>query len=184
MHVEAGCTGNVGFAEPPNFISFSSDTDPIRLLIDATFEKMGALMAENAGRLLGMFDELSSFLTKIKLYSSRGLTDPMSLPCFLSCTTQYHGPGQQVSPKVTFGFSLVNSLFLVTGEANFSMPSTSLTVGGFNQPSVVRNLIELPVNAEKGLSQRFLWLFPKPVYCSFDSLEPIDKAFTTKIGTV
>lgn len=54
-----------------------------------------------------------------------------------------------MSPKVTFGFSLVNSLFLVMGEANFSVPSTSLTVGGFNQPSVVRNLIELPVNAEK-----------------------------------
>jgi hypothetical protein len=62
------------------------------------------------------------------------------------------------------------------------MPSTSLTVGGFNQPSVARNLIELPGNAEKGLSQRFLWLIPKPVYGKFDSLEPIDKTFTQKIG--
>ena len=51
----------------------------------------------------------------------------------------------------------------MTGEANFSMSTTSLTVGGFNQLSVARNLIELPGNAEKGLSQRFLWLFPKPV---------------------
>lgn len=51
--------------------------------MDATFEKMGALMAENGGRLLGMFDELSSFLTKIKLYSSRGLTDSHELAMFL-----------------------------------------------------------------------------------------------------
>ncbi len=40
---------------------------------------------------------------------------------------------------------------IVTGEANFTMATTSLVVGGFNQPSVARNLIELPGNTEKGL---------------------------------
>ena len=59
------------------------DTESPWLLQDATFEKMGALMAENGGRLLGMFDELSTFLTKIKLYSSRGLTDSHELAMFL-----------------------------------------------------------------------------------------------------
>ena len=44
---------------------------------------MGMHMAENGGRLLGMFDELSAFLTKIKLYSSRGLTDLHELSLFL-----------------------------------------------------------------------------------------------------
>ena len=39
--------------------------------------------AENGGRLLGMFDELSAFLTKIKLHSSRGLTDSHELAMFL-----------------------------------------------------------------------------------------------------
>ena len=72
--------------------------------------------------------------------------------------------------------------YTVTGEANFSMGATSLTVGGFNQPAVARALIELPGNAEKGLSQRFLWLFPKPTYADFDSLEPADKTFADKIG--
>lgn len=72
--------------------------------------------------------------------------------------------------------------YTVTGEANFSMATTSLTVGGFNQPAVARALIELPGNAEKGLSQRFLWLFPKPIYADFDTLEPADKTFTDKIG--
>ena len=64
------------------------------------------------------------------------------------------------------------------------MGATSLTVGGFNQPAVTRALIELPGNAEKGLSQRFLWLFPKPTYAGFDSLEPADKIFTDKIGNM
>ena len=40
----------------------------------------------------------------------------------------------------------------VTGETNFAMPYTRLTVGGFTQPGLARSLIELPSNAEKGLS--------------------------------
>ena len=62
------------------------------------------------------------------------------------------------------------------------MDLTSLTVGGFNQPAVARSLIELPGNAEKGLSQRFLWLYPKPVYGKFETLEPVREEFTEKIG--
>ena len=62
------------------------------------------------------------------------------------------------------------------------MTNTSLTVGGFNQPAVARTLIELPGNAEKGLSQRFLWLYPKPVYGKFDTLEPVREDFIDKIG--
>ena len=62
------------------------------------------------------------------------------------------------------------------------MQTTSLTVGGFNQPSVARSLIQLPGNAEKGLSQRFLWFFPKPVYGQFDTVEPINKNFVEKLG--
>ena len=73
---------------------------------------------------------------------------------------------------------------VVTGDANFSMKSTSLTVGGFNQPSVARSLIELPGNAEKGLSQRFLWFFPRPVYSHFATLEPVEEEFSEKIGMI
>jgi hypothetical protein len=77
---------------------------------------------------------------------------------------------------------LLNNLFLVTGEANFSMANTSLTLGGFNQPAVARTLIELPGNSEKGLSQRFLWMFPKPIYGQFSTLEPVDESFRCVIG--
>ena len=72
--------------------------------------------------------------------------------------------------------------YTVTGDANFTMTKTSLTVGGFNQPAMARSLIELPGNAEKGLSQRFLWMFPKPVNSDFQSLAEVDQEFVSKLG--
>lgn len=72
--------------------------------------------------------------------------------------------------------------FLVSGDANFSMERTALTVGGFTQPSVARALIELPASVEKGLTQRFLWIFPKPSYANFDSLELVEEKFSLYLG--
>ena len=62
------------------------------------------------------------------------------------------------------------------------MTSTRLTIGGFTQPGVARNLIEMPSNSEKGLFHRFLWVFPKPMYGKFATLENVDKLFSSKIG--
>ena len=70
----------------------------------------------------------------------------------------------------------------VTGDTNFAMPFTRLTVGGFTQPGVARSLIELPSNAEKGLSHRFMWLFPAPLFGTFSSLGEVDKEFQRTIG--
>lgn len=56
---------------------------PSWLLEEATFEKMGAMMAENYSKLLGLYDELSSFLTQINLYKGRGLADSHDLALFL-----------------------------------------------------------------------------------------------------
>ncbi len=50
---------------------------------DATFEKMGVLISENNGCLLGMYDEFSSFLCKIRIYCKGGLTDSHELAMFL-----------------------------------------------------------------------------------------------------
>ena len=69
------------FINTSHFIAIESS--PVWILQDATFEKMGMHMAENDGRLLALFDELSTFLTKIRLYSSRGLTDSHELSMFL-----------------------------------------------------------------------------------------------------
>ena len=79
-------------------------------------------------------------------------------------------------------YNYLHLLYIVTGDANFTMEATRLIVGGFNQPAVARCLIELPRNAEKGLSQRFLWLFPKSVYANRSELEPIDKKFYDTTG--
>ena len=40
----------------------------------------------------------------------------------------------------------------MSGDANFNMSSTRLTIGGFTQAGVARGLIEVPSNSEKGLS--------------------------------
>lgn len=50
---------------------------------DATFEKTGELMSLNGGRVLGMYDELTTFLTQINLYRGRGLADSHELALFL-----------------------------------------------------------------------------------------------------
>ena len=70
----------------------------------------------------------------------------------------------------------------VSGEANFMMSSTRLTIGGFTQAGVARSLIDMPSNSEKGLSHRFLWVFPKPLFGKFAALEEVDKTFTAEIS--
>lgn len=77
---------------------------------------------------------------------------------------------------ITINF--VPCTIVVSGDANFVMSSTRLTIGGFTEAGVARSLIEMPSNSEKGLSHRFLWLFPKPLFGSFAAL---DKAFTDEI---
>lgn len=56
---------------------------------DATFEKMGELMSHNGGRILGMYDELTTFLTQINLYRGRGLADSHELALFLQLYNGY-----------------------------------------------------------------------------------------------
>ena len=60
-----------------------NDDHPSWMFDDASFEKMGALMSENSGRLLGLYDELSAFLAQINLYRGRGLSDSCELAMFL-----------------------------------------------------------------------------------------------------
>jgi hypothetical protein len=136
---------------------------------DATFEKMGELMSHNGGRILGMYDELTTFLTQINLYRGGGLANSHELALFLQLYNGYSW-----TRKCNGLLSIIHHLShpIVTGEANFAMASTNLTLGGFTQPAVARSMIELPANAEKGLPQRFIWTFPKPTYAEFETLEP------------
>jgi hypothetical protein len=70
---------------------------------------------------------------------------------------------------------------IVSGNANFVMSSMRLTIGGFTQAGVARTLIEMPSNSEKGLSHRFLWMFPKPLFGTFAALEEVNKGFTDEM---
>ena len=135
---------------------------------ESSFKKMGALMANNDGALLGLYDELSSFLTQINLYGSKGISDSHDMATFLML---YNGHPWACrtgrSHYVTYPCACVicicwyQILFcLVTGHANFHMERTALTVGGFTQPSVARTIIEQVTGAERGFSQRFLWICP------------------------
>ena len=56
--------------------------DPSWLLGDASCEKMVDLMALNGGRLLGLYDELST-LTQLNLYRGKGLNLTHELALFL-----------------------------------------------------------------------------------------------------
>lgn len=42
---------------------------------ETSFEKMGAVTADNNGKRFGIYDKLSSFLTSLNLYRSKGLSD-------------------------------------------------------------------------------------------------------------
>lgn len=64
------------------------------------------------------------------------------------------------------------------------MEKTALTVGGFTQPSPSRGLIELPASIEKGLGQRFLWMFPPPSFANFSTLELVDEEFSEYFGDI
>ena len=70
----------------------------------------------------------------------------------------------------------------MSGDANFVMSATRLTIGGYTQPGVARNLIDMPANSEKGPSHRFIWIFPKPLFGKFATLEEIQKKFSDDLG--
>ena len=70
----------------------------------------------------------------------------------------------------------------MSGDANFSIQQTGMTIGSFIQPSVARTLIEQQSNVEKGLCQRFLWIVPKLTIVKFDQLQQVDARFVTTIG--
>lgn len=59
------------------------EDDPAWVLDDSSFEKMGALMDLNASRLIGLYDELSAFLSQVNLFRGKSLSDSHELALFL-----------------------------------------------------------------------------------------------------
>lgn len=74
------------------------------LLSDQTFEKMGEIMSQNDGKMLGLYDELTNWLSQVNLYSgAKGLLDTHEFTKLLSRQT-----GQYIT--VTFNFSLQSQM--------------------------------------------------------------------------
>lgn len=51
------------------------------------------------------------------------------------------------------------------------MPRTCLTLCGMTQPTTAFSLIVDKNNFSKGLASHFLWIFPRPVFNNFSSLQ-------------
>ena len=61
----------------------NNDALPDWAVEEASMEKMGAMMAENGNKLIGLYDEITHFLTQINVYSNHGLSDTHDLAMFL-----------------------------------------------------------------------------------------------------
>lgn len=57
---------------------------------DSTFEMMGERMHRNCGRIFGIYDELTTFLTQLNVYQGNGLSGSHKLSLFLQL---YNGHG-------------------------------------------------------------------------------------------
>ena len=63
------------------------------------------------------------------------------------------------------------SFLSVTGNANFHMTQTSLTLLGFTQPTSALPIISNAQNNSKGFTSRILWYFPEPIYSRLKDLK-------------
>lgn len=50
---------------------------------EATMERMGAMMAENGCKLIGLFDEFTHFLSQLNIYRGKAITDSQDLAMLL-----------------------------------------------------------------------------------------------------
>lgn len=77
-----------------------SEDDPSWVFDDASFEKMGALMHANSSRLLGLYDEMSAFLSQINLYRGQVFRTPTNWHYFYNFIMAIHGGVTQVSELI------------------------------------------------------------------------------------
>ena len=95
------------------------------------WDKMGELLANSGGRLFGLFDELTSFFTSMNMYSSSKLQVSFWFLIHINHMA-LDTCGLFFAPIVTP--SSIYLFLLVTGNANYFMAKTSLSLFGFTQP--------------------------------------------------
>lgn len=60
-----------------------TDESPAWSAEEATMEKLGSLMNDNKSKMLGLYDELTHFLTQMNIYKGKTLTDSQDLAILL-----------------------------------------------------------------------------------------------------
>lgn len=65
-------------------------------------------MANNDCKVLGLYDELTNWLSQVNLYSGT----PMNLPRLLSCSVAQHGHDKQVSKGMFFSILYLGPCFI------------------------------------------------------------------------
>ena len=83
------------------------------MLDDQSFEKMGSLMADNHGKLLGLYDEL--VLSQINVFRGRGLSDSHELALFL----QLYGGNSWVRRTGMYFYCTVVIIISINIKHNF-----------------------------------------------------------------
>ena len=78
--------------------------------------------------------------------------------------------------------SQVISYTAVSGDTNFSMDVTALTIGGFTQPMVARNLIELQASVEKDCPQDSCGYSPNRSMLNLRHWRKLMSGFTHSLG--
>lgn len=64
-------------------VNIACEASPTWLADDQTLEKMGVLMNENNGKLLGLYDELVMFFSQMNIFHGKNITDSRELSVFL-----------------------------------------------------------------------------------------------------
>ena len=64
-------------------LTSNNETLPDWAVEEASMEKMGVMMSENGNKLIGIYDEITHFLTQINVFRNRGLSDTHDLAMFL-----------------------------------------------------------------------------------------------------
>ena len=64
-------------------VNIACEASPTWLADDQILEKMGTLMNENNGKLVGLYDELVMVFSQMNIFHGKNITDSRELPEFL-----------------------------------------------------------------------------------------------------
>ena len=132
---------------------------------ETTFENLGLVMENNAGRVIWYFDEARHFFAQLGLYQKGSTRDESVLLSLYDGGEWEHGTASNKSTK-------------------FSMERTNLSLGGLTQTAHVLRLFNNADQMQSGLIPRFLSILLRPVRTSIREMREGGAAFQSKMESV